>query len=499
MPWGKRQKLANRAMIEGDLDSAVEHLKRDKYLQTYAGRRVSRRLVESLIERANAAIAVGNFSPAWKDLTTASEIATPKDHDLISRQKNQLVELTIESSEALLSAGKVTHAVQQVRQLTDRQIMDWRSDRIHNVAKCLHQADEFSATGKLDEAISQLEQARNIQPDLPFIESRLAAGRQRQIQMKELTEELQATALKCQWADVSKCCQKILMIAPKHQIALDAQRHCITRAQRKTSAGLRATQIPEPTNRVSKSNSFFQFGDKDPSVHSTSDQGTSGLGTSGLEKSGLGASELARHDSAPATELATVGTFVLWVDGVGGYLVCTSEVNTVGQAVPHCNVAIPIQGDLRRRHVRLETVGGQHLIHPLGDVSVDGETLESPAEIKNKQTIGLDGGVRLKYTQTHPLSKTARLDFVSRHRTHPWSDAVLLATQSIILGPNRDNHVFCPTWRFDLIIFQRKGKWFCRTKEPFEIDGETVDKEGEIQINSRIVGEDFSVTLEPFT
>ena len=480
MPWGKRQKLANRAMIEGDLDSAIEHFKRDKYQQTYAGRRVSRRLVESLVERADAAIAIGNFTPAWKDLTTASEIATEKDADLVSRHRSQLVELTIESSESLLAAGKVTHALQQVRQLTDRKIMDWRSDRIQNVADCLHQADEFSAVGKLDNAITQLEQARNLQPDLPFIESRLAAGRQRQIQLKELTEELHTTALKCQWGDVSKCCQKILMIAPKHQIALDAQRHCITRAQRKTSAGLRATQIPESTMRVSKSNSFFEFGEKDASEHSA-------------------ASSRALAEQQQVADLSTAGTFALWVDGVGGYLVCTGDVNTVGQAVPHSNVAIPIQGDLRRRHVRLETVGGQHLIHPLGDVSVDGESLDSPAEIKNKQTIGLDGGVKLKYTQSHPLSKTARLDFVSRHRTHPWSDAVLLASQSIILGPNRDNHVFCPTWRFDLIIFQRKNKWFCRTKEAFEIDGQPVDKEGEIQINSQIVGEDFSLTLEPFT
>ena len=187
MPWGKRQKLANRAMIDGDLDQAVEHLKNDRYQESYSGRRVSRRLVEALIERADEAIAIGNLGPAWKDLTTASEIATPKDEDIVSRHKTQLVELTIESAESLLSSGKITHAVQLVHLLSDRKIMDWRADRIQNVAQCLHQADEMAALGKLDEAISQLEQAKNIQPNLPFIESRLAAGRQRQIQMKAVS------------------------------------------------------------------------------------------------------------------------------------------------------------------------------------------------------------------------------------------------------------------------------------------------------------------------
>ena len=34
-------------------------------------------------------------------------------------------------------------------------------------------------------------------------------------------------------------------------------------------------------------------------------------------------------------------------------------------------------------------------------------------------------------------------------------------------------------------------------KEAFEIDNRQVDKEGEIRFDSRIVGEDFSLTLEP--
>lgn len=477
MAWGKRQKLASRAMVEGDLDLAAEHLKRDRSQQTFNGRRLMRRLTSALVQRAEQASSLGNLSFAWRDLSTASELAGPKDEDLISRQKNQLVELTIESADSLLFNGKVTHAVQLVNQLGTRKIMDWRADRIRNVSRCLQSADELSATGKFQDSITELEQAKNLQPDLPFLESRLAAGRQRQLQLKELTAELQSSALKCQWGDVNKCCQKILTIAPKHQIALDAQRHCLSRMKRKTSAGLRATNVPDKA-RISASNSFFQL-DQHPTTPDSSKPG-----------SDLG-SENTIH------EISDVESFLLWVDGVGGYLVCTDRVNTVGQAVPQANISVPIQGDLRRRHARLETVGGHHLIQPLGPVSIDGELVVSPAEVKHKQIIAFDGGVQLKYTQPHPLSNTARLDFVSRHRTCPWSDAILLASQSIILGPNRANHVFCPTWRLDLMLFERNGKWFCRTKEAFEIDDEPVDKEGEIKFNSRIVGEDFSLTLEP--
>lgn len=477
MSFGNRQKLASRAMVGGDLDQAVEHFKRDRSQQSFNGRRLARRLTTALVQRAEHASSLGNFSIAWQDLSAASELAGPSDADSISRQKNQLVELTIESADSLLFNGKVTHAVQLINQLSSRKIMDWRADRILNVSRCLQSAEDFAANGRFHESIQQLELARNLQPDLPYIESRLAVGRQRDVQMKELTAELQSSALKCQWSDVSKCCQKILAIAPRHEIALDAQRHCLTHMRKKTSTGLRVTNVPDKA-RISASNPFFQL--DQPSNQSNSDQADTNSGADNT-----------------IHEVNDVDSFLLWVDGVGGFLVCTSRVNTVGQAMPHANISIPVQGDLRRRHARLETVAGNHLIQPLGPVTIDGNLVASPAEIKHNQTIALDGGVRFKYLQPHPLSKTARLDFVSRHRTCPWSDAILLASQSIILGPNRANHVFCPSWRFDLMLFERSGKWFCRTKEMFEIDDREIDKEGEINFDSRIVGEDFSLTLEP--
>lgn len=475
MAWGKKQKLASRALGEGDIEGAIEFLDGEPLAKTFQGRRLARRLTHALTERAQSSVSTGNLSLAWKDLTYASQIALPKDSDAVSRQMNQLVELTVEAADSFLANGKVTHAVQLIDQLTDRKIMDWRADRIRSVVDCLQQAESLAAVGKFKESLAQLEQAKNIQPDLPFIESRISAGGLRKIQMKELNEELQSAALKCQWADVKDVCVKILAIAPKHQIAIDAQKHCMTQIKRKTNSGLRATQIPD---KDGIGNSFFKFN----SVANS--------------KKGAGSDSL-REGDQPAPVPKT-NSFQLWVDGVGGYLVCVDNVNTIGQATPNANISIPVIGDLRRRHARLETVAGQHVLHGLGGgIKIDGQELDVPAELRHEQIIELDGGVKMKYTQSHPLSKSARLDFVSRHRTQPWSDAIVLAGQSVVLGPNRDNHIFCPIWRTDVIIFQRKGKWFCRAKEPFEIDGNRVEKQGEIQFNSSIVGEDFSVTLEP--
>jgi hypothetical protein len=75
-----------------------------------------------------------------------------------------------------------------------------------------------------------------------------------------------------------------------------------------------------------------------------------------------------------------------------------------------------------------------------------------------------------------------------------------LAGQSIILGPNPNNHIYCPRWQEDLILFRRNNEWFCRSKTPIEIDGVVLDanvSEGAITFNSSISRDDFSVSLEP--
>lgn len=45
--------------------------------------------------------------------------------------------------------------------------------------------------------------------------------------------------------------------------------------------------------------------------------------------------------------------FLLWVDGVGGYLVCLADEVVIGQAIPHGGADVPIQGDLSRLHATI--------------------------------------------------------------------------------------------------------------------------------------------------
>lgn len=191
-------------------------------------------------------------------------------------------------------------------------------------------------------------------------------------------------------------------------------------------------------------------------------------------------------------------SFQIWIDGVGGYLVCPQKSVWIGQAIPQSGIDIPVVGDLRRRHARIELREGEHIISPAGNLKIDGSSARPGwCPLTDGQEIQFGERVKLKYAQPHPLSQTARLDFASGNRTSPWSDGVLLMAQTIIIGPSTRNHVHCAGWDTTLVIFRRSGQWLCRTSSDFEIDGKAHVEEGPIFLDSTISGEDFSLTLEP--
>lgn len=188
--------------------------------------------------------------------------------------------------------------------------------------------------------------------------------------------------------------------------------------------------------------------------------------------------------------------FIIWVDGVGGFLVCCNRQNKVGQAIPDTEVTVPLRGDLDRVHAEIETIEDRHLLHAIGAVSVDGHRLQEPAVLIHGQTIQLGDTVAIGYRKPHPLSSTAVLDFVSRHRTFPWSDAVLIAGDSIVMGNQSRNHIVCPRWKHELILFRRQHQWFCKTKTKAWLNGNALTGDSTLEDKSRVEGDDFSFSIE---
>jgi len=78
---------------------------------------------------------------------------------------------------------------------------------------------------------------------------------------------------------------------------------------------------------------------------------------------------------------------------------------------------LPILGDLSRRHARIRRDGEGYMIEALRDVRVDDRPVRNVGWLRDGSRIQLGDSVRLVFRRPHALSGTARLDFVSRHRT----------------------------------------------------------------------------------
>ncbi len=149
---------------------------------------------------------------------------------------------------------------------------------------------------------------------------------------------------------------------------------------------------------------------------------------------------------------------MLWIDAVGGYWVCLGNEVVLGQPEGSGAVDVPILGDLSRRHACIRRDGEEYLIEALHEVRIDDRPVCDVGRLCDGSRIQLGASVRLLFRRPHALSGTARLDFASRHRTHPSADAVLLMADTCVLGPKRHCHVVCRDWKQEAVLYR------CRTR-----------------------------------
>ncbi|HWC90899.1 MAG TPA: hypothetical protein VG433_14615, partial [Pirellulales bacterium] len=71
-----------------------------------------------------------------------------------------------------------------------------------------------------------------------------------------------------------------------------------------------------------------------------------------------------------------------------------------------------------------------------------------------------------------------------------------LAGDSLVLGPGPRAHIECPAGSGEILLYRQQARWFCRGAGPLEIDGRITAGGGPLGRTSRVVGPDFSFTLE---
>lgn len=188
--------------------------------------------------------------------------------------------------------------------------------------------------------------------------------------------------------------------------------------------------------------------------------------------------------------------FQMWIDAVGGYLVCLDDEILIGQAIPESGADIPIFGDISRRHAVLRRAGESYVLLPHAPTRVDNKSISGSTNLRDGDELQFGSSVVMRFRQPHPLSHSCRLEFVSHHRTQPHADGIVVLANSCVLGPAETSHVVCRHWKRDVVLVRDGQSLRCHTAGELEIDGKTVKEKSAINLDSRLSGDDFCISLE---
>lgn len=468
------------AWQSGRFDEAGELLTAESLRDFLPAKRLARDVAGKMVERANVRFARGDSSAGWHDLQQADRLGGQAE--AISQLRMQYAERALDEARSYVLANQPTAALALLDKLGRRGLGDERTRMLRQLAQLLQEAERAVAHGHFAEASGVMTRAKELaksqvagKSTMDDIANRLSDEAQRLMDRgndcQRLTADMHAALAAENWGAVLTAADGLLAIAPQHAAAGQARR----RAWK--AVGMDVTQLHSPRR---------------PAGHVSLN--LDNVVGRGGRRSTRGGSRSNEDDTVAGNEHPQRA--LLWIDAVGGFLVCTDDVIVLGQPSPGNTIAVPILADISRRHAIIRRDAGAYVLEPLQPTRVDGREITGPHVLADNQLIQLGDNVQIRFNKPHALSATARLVMESHHKTQPTADAVLLMADSCVLGPNRHCHVVCRGWKRDIVVYRQNDRVYCRAEEPLTIDGVLAPGEGEVASGVRVEGEEFSFTWE---
>lgn len=456
--WRAKLREAEQAFRRGELDEASRMLTEAQLREFLPAQRLLAKVAGQMAARGEARMIRGESMAGWRDLESAAHFGA--DPIGVAKLREKMIAQLLEEVEQYVTAGDYRAALARLQELERRGATSTDTRRWRQVAEKMALAQRLARRGRFTEAEQELAVAVQLSGGLRILNAWTTEFNANAGQLRELSAKLHQALSSGNWQSVLEHADAILEIAPDDRPARDA------RAKAWEAVGMRLAETIPPggdRNRVVGGASGENMSDSDH----------------GLSQSQSGAS------------------FVLWVDAVGGYLVCLGDEVTLGQPGAGQRPDVALLADLSRLHARIRRDGEGYLLEPVRTTKLSGQVVHDIAPLADGALIELGAAVRLRFCKQHALSETARLEFVSRHRTQPPVDGVLLMADSCVLGPSPTSNIVCPEWTHEVVIYRQGGELYCRAPGTFQVDGIERHGRAAISTSAHVSGPDFSFTLEP--
>jgi tetratricopeptide (TPR) repeat protein len=433
---------ANEAIQNGRLDEAQRLLNQPA---TQGHRRRGEllvRLARAFAERGERQLGMDDPEAAWRDLLQAEQLQTTEP--ALDRLRQALTRQGLTEVRNLLQVGEPGRAAEIIARLKDRLVRTPELEALDEAAKGWLAAGELADQGEFARAREAVDRVRRLLPLASGLELFVQELEKRQQQFAALLPPLHEAAEARRWRKVVEIAEQVLAVAPAHGEARKARGQAWKAVQPSTVAfhGPGPEAEPETTNNEPPSR------------------------------------------------------FLLWIDGVGGYLVCLGSRVSLGQATPDARADVPLVADVSRMHATLTRDNEGYLLESVRPVLVNGNSV-TQALLRPNDRITLGASCQLMFRQPVPVSTSARLDLVSGHRLPLGVDGVLLMAETLILGSGTQTHVTVPDLQKPLVLFRQKDGLGVRHAGTLSINGQPTVEKGFLGTNALVSGDEISFALEP--
>ena len=200
---------------------------------------------------------------------------------------------------------------------------------------------------------------------------------------------------------------------------------------------------------------------------------------------------------APPAAAAVDARYLLWIDGVGGFLVCLSPKVTIGGSRPDGqNADLPLMSNLSRVHATLLRGGEGYLLESHGTMKVAGRAVQDKQFLTSDRELELGTSVKLRFRLPSVLSMTASLEFLSSHRPPHSLDGVVLMEDNCLIGPGRDNHIRCPNWTETVLLYRRGDQLWCKSRGDVFVEKSLARSGAPLRPGQTVTGKDLRFRLE---
>jgi len=427
--------------------------------------------------RAEQARRNDNPEAAWKDLLAAEALQTGLAE--LVEFRRLLTQQGLVACREYLRVGKPARVVETLARMKQRTAFHPEFDLLDETARdwllSLEMADRgdfLAAQGTLSKAKERTPPELHAAFDAPHADFARRAERYR-----EAVEQLYDAAEAKRWRSIHQWAEAVSAVAPNHRDARNLK--------------AKAWDALHPESLVARPVS--ESGDSVVAAWPglTAESVTMAYPTARPENSPPGPlSEAERGSTIPKR-------FVLWIDGVGGYLVCLAPRVTFGQATALGPVDVPLFADVSRLHAELSRDGEGYVLESARDVMVNGSNSKRTI-LRTGDRVTLGATCQFIFHQPVPISPSARLELVSGHRLPVAVDGILLMAENLILGPGPQAHVLLPEGAGTIVFYRSQDGLGLRSPGEFHIDNRPHRDRATLPVPCHVAGEHVSFALEAY-